>query len=89
MAYSADENSCVRDKCQAARADCLSGDNKDGVLVTFSDTIRLGDCNNDSLENNAMEIMVTVLRLPSGQCFRLTVIYRSPSVSADTACQKL
>ena len=62
------ETPCVRDNCQSATADHLSCDNKGGVIVIFSDTIRLGDCINSSLKNNAMEIMVTVLRLPSGQC---------------------
>ena len=79
----------VRDNCQAATADRLSGDNKGGVIVSFSDTIRLGDFNNASLENNTMEIMVTVVRLPSGQCFQLVVIYRSPSVSVDTVLQTM
>ena len=60
---------CVRDNCQAATADHLSGDNKGGVIVSFSVTIRLGDCNNASLENNAMEIMVTVLRYLVGSVF--------------------
>ena len=83
------ETPCVRDNWQAARADRLSGDNKGGVLVSFSDTIRLVDCNNASLENTAMEIMVTVLRLPSGQCFQLMVVYRSPSVSLDTVLETM
>ena len=83
------ETPCVRDNCQAARADRLSGDNRGGVLVSFSDTIRLVDCNNASLENTAMEIMVTVLKLPSGQCFQLMVVYRSPSVSLDTVLETM
>ena len=81
------ETPCVRDNCQAATADRISCDDKGSALVSSSVTIRLGDCNYASLENNAMQIMVTVLRLPSGQSFRLTVIYRSPSVSVDTVLE--
>ena len=83
------ETTCGRDNYQAAKADRLSSDNKGVELVSFSEAIRFVNRNNASLENNAMELMITVLRLPSGQCFQLTVIYRSPSVSVDTVLETI
>ena len=80
---------CVLGNTQAIRADRTSGDNKGGVLVSLSDNIKVLDSSDVSLEGMTMEVLCTALRLPSGQCILLTVVYRSPSVPFEVLLETL
>ena len=53
---------CVRGNNQAIRADRTSGDNKGGVLVSLSDSVKVVDSSDVSLKGIAMEILCTALR---------------------------
>ena len=62
---------------------------KGGVLVSLSGSVRVVDSSDVSLESIAMEVLCTALRLPSGQCILLTVVYRSQSVSFDVLLETM
>ena len=67
---------------RSIRSDRASGDNKGGVLISLSDNIETSD-EKITLGNVAIEALLTVLTLPTGQSIHLTLVYRSPSVSVD------
>ena len=48
------------------------------MLVSQSDSVKVVDSNDVSLEGIAMEVLCTALSLLSSQCILLTVLYRSP-----------
>ena len=67
----------IQGNYQAIRADHASGDRKGGVLISLPNDIKLLDSNEASLDGLAMEVLLTILRLPNGQSIHLTVVYRS------------
>ena len=68
---------------QVTRSDRTSGDNKGGVLISIPANMQASNETEFSPSGVLIEALSTTLLLPNGCSIRLTVVYRSPSVSID------
>ena len=68
---------------QVIRSDRTSGDNKGGVLISIPANMQASNETEFSPSGVLIEALSTTLLLPNGCSIRLTVVYRSPSVSID------
>ena len=68
---------------QVIRSDRTSGDNKGGVLISIPANMQASNETEFLPSGVLIEALSTTLLLPNGCSIRLTVVYRSPSVSID------
>ena len=73
----------ILDNHQAIRSNRTSGDNKGGVLISTPANMQASNETEFSSSGVLIEALSTTLSLPNGCSIRLTVVYRSPSVSID------